>query len=87
MDATRLRAGFRLTCDRQPDPEIYVQRALDSIQEAERLVSQAVRTLAGVPGLKHEATTLADASGRLTRAWYAVRAAANRLLRQNPPLS
>jgi len=68
--------------DRQAPAEIRVQLALDSIQEAQRLVEHATQTLSRVDGMIPESKNLGSLSDRLTQAWYAVRAGVNRLRRK-----
>jgi len=59
-----------------------VQLALDSIQEAQRLVEQATQALSRVDGMIPESKKAGSASDRLRHTWYAVSAGANRLRRK-----
>ena len=73
-----------MTCDRDRHAaaQIRVQLALDSIQEAQRLIQQATQTLSRVDGMIPESRNLRSLSDRLTQTWYAVSAGANRLRRK-----
>ena len=68
--------------DRQATAEIRVQVALDSIQEALRLIELATQALSRVDGMIPESRNLGSLSDRLTETWYAVSAGANRLRRK-----
>ena len=72
-----------MTSDRDPQaaPEIRVQLALDSIQEAQRLVERATQALSRVDGMILERRRVGSAYHQLWQTWYAVRAGANRLQR------
>ena len=65
--------------DRQPAAEIRVKNALDSIEEALRLVEQATQALSRVDGMIPEWERLGSLCDRLQQTWYAVSAGANRL--------
>ena len=68
--------------NRQATAEIRVQMALNSIQEAQRLVEQATQALSRVDGMIPEWKRLGSLYDRLHRTWYAVSAGANRLRRR-----
>jgi len=61
--------------------EIRVHVALDSIQEALRLIEQATQALCRVDGLIPERRRIGSLCDQLTQTWYAVSAGANRLRR------
>lgn len=67
---------------RQAAAENQLHLALDSIEEAGRLVDQAAQVLSRVEGMIPEWRNLGSISGRLTWAWFAVCAGANRLRRK-----
>lgn len=71
-----------MTSDRQAAAETRVQVALDSIQEAHRLIEQATQALSRVDGMIPEWRSAGSVSGRLMQTWYAVAAGANRLRRK-----
>lgn len=75
--------GRGLTSDshRQAAAEVRVHEALDSIQEAQRLIEQAAHALSSLDGMIPEWRNVGSISDRLTQAWYAVSAGANRLRR------
>lgn len=77
-------SGHHMTsdCDRQAAAEIRVQLALNSIQEAQRLIEQATQALSGVEGMIPEWRRVGFLSDRLRQTWYAVSAGANRLRRK-----
>jgi len=60
---------------------IRVAAALDSIQEALRHIEQATQALSGVDRMILERKKMHSLSDELTRTWFAVGAAANRLCR------
>ena len=68
--------------DRQAAGEIRVHAALDSIQEALRLLEQATRALSRVDRMIPMSRRVGSLSSQLSHAWFAVSAAANRLRRQ-----
>lgn len=59
-----------------------VALALDSIQEAQRLLQQAQRALSNMEALSLEWKSVASVSERLTQTWFALSAGANRLRRK-----
>jgi hypothetical protein len=65
--------------DRRAVAEIRVQMALDSIQEARRLIEQAAQALAGVTGMIPACQRVGSIFDWLTQTWYSVSARANRL--------
>ena len=67
--------------DRQAAAEIRVHLALDSIQEAQRLIEQATKALSRVDGMILEWRRVGSVYDRLRQTWYAVSAGANRLRR------
>jgi hypothetical protein len=67
--------------DRKTAAEPRVQRALDSIQEAQELIAQAAQAVSSVDGMIPEHWEVVSVSDRLIQIWYAVRASANRLQR------
>jgi len=71
--------------ERHDAAAIRVKVALDSIQEAQRLIEQAMQALSAVAGMSSERKTLGCLSNRLTWTWFAVSAAAHRLSAQRPP--
>jgi len=68
--------------DRQAAAEIRAKTALDSIDEALRLVEEATKALSRVDGMIPEWERLASLCDRLQQAWFAVSAGANRLRRR-----
>lgn len=74
--------GMSSDCDRQTAAEIRVQLALDSIQEAQRLVQLATQALSRVDGMIPESRSVGSVSDRLWQTWFAVCASANRLRRK-----
>lgn len=70
-----------MTCDRDRHAaaQIRVQVALDSIQEAQRLIQQAAQALSRVDGMIPQSRRVASVSGSLTQTWFAVSAGAIRL--------
>ena len=62
-----------------------VRIALDSIDEAHRLIEQAMQALSTVDAMKPEHQKIACLSVRLTWTWFAVNAAASRLRRRARP--
>lgn len=63
--------------------EIRVRVALDSIQEAQRLIQQAAQALSRVDGMIPKSRKVASVSDSLTQIWYSVSAGANRLRRKS----
>jgi hypothetical protein len=61
---------------------IRVATALDSIQEALQHIEHAIQALSGVDGMILERKKVNSLSDELTRTWFAVGAAANRLCRK-----
>lgn len=72
---------------RQPPGEIPVHLALDSIQEALRLLDHAAQTLSRVDRMIPMSRKLGSLSNQLSQAWFAVSAAANQLQRQRHSLA
>jgi hypothetical protein len=68
--------------DRQATAEIRVQVALDSIQEALRLIELATQALSRVDGMIPESSRAGSISDHLAHTWFAVSAGANRLRRK-----
>jgi len=71
--------------ERQAAAAIRVRIALDSIDEAQRLIEQAMQALSPVDAMRPEHHKIACLSVRLTCTWFAVNAAANRLRRRARP--
>lgn len=71
---------------RQAAAATRLRIALDSIDEAHRLIEQAVQALVGVDAMKPEQRKIARLSVRLTWTWFALKAAANRLRRPARPI-
>jgi hypothetical protein len=71
--------------ERHDAAAIRVKVALDSIQEAQRLIEQALQALSAVVGMSSERKTVGHLSNRLTWTWFAVSAAAHRFSAQRPP--
>ena len=67
--------------DREAAAAIRVQVALDSIQEAHRLVEHATQALSRVDGMILEWRRVGSVYDQLWQTWYAVSAGANRLRR------
>ena len=76
--------GMTPDCERQAAAEIRVQVALDSIQEAQRLIEQATQALSRVDGMIPEWRRVGSIFEQLTQIWHAVGAGANRLRRKGP---
>ncbi|MBI3456832.1 MAG: hypothetical protein HY002_13735 [Candidatus Rokubacteria bacterium] len=71
--------------ERQAAAAIRVRIALDSIDEAQRLIEQAMQALSAVDAMKPERQKLACLSRRLIWTCFAVNAAANRLRHSPSP--
>ncbi|MGH7908474.1 MAG: hypothetical protein ACRENW_01340 [Thermodesulfobacteriota bacterium] len=64
---------------------IRIKVALDSIQEAQRLIEHAKKALSAVAGMSSERKRVGCLSQQLTWTWFAVSATANRLRRTTRP--
>lgn len=62
-----------------------VRIALDSIDEAQRLIDQATQALSAIDAMRPEHHKIACLSVWLTWTWFAVKAADNRLRRRDRP--
>ena len=73
-----------MTCnrDRHAAAQIRVQLALDSIQEAQRLIRQAAQALSRVDGMIPESRRAGSIADHLAQTWLTVSAGANRLRRK-----
>jgi hypothetical protein len=70
---------------RQAAAATRLRIALNSIDEAHRLIEQAVQALAGVDAMRPQQRKIARLAVRLTWTWFALKAAANRLRRPPRP--
>jgi hypothetical protein len=77
--------GMTSDRERQAATAIRVRIALDSIDEAQHLIEQAMQALSAVDAMRPEHQKIACLSVRLTWTWFAVNAAANRLRRRARP--
>ncbi len=82
MDGSAHVSGMTHERDRQVPGERRVHLALDSIQEALRLLEQATQALSRVDRMIPISRRVGPLSNQLSHAWFAVSAAANRLRRQ-----
>ena len=79
--------GIASNRQRQAAAAIRVTIALDSIDEAQRLIEQAMQALSTVDAMRPERQKLACLSRRLIWTWFALKAAANRLRHSPSPAS
>lgn len=82
MDGSAHVSGMTHDRDRQAPAEIRIHVALDSIQEALRLLEQATQALSRVDRMIPLSSRVGSLSNQLSQTWFAVSAAANRLRRQ-----
>lgn len=69
--------------DRRTAAVTPMRVALDSIQEAQRLLEHASQALARVDGMTPERRRIASLADHLTQTWVAVAASANRIQCEN----
>jgi hypothetical protein len=73
-----------MTNPQRRSADLRVAFALDSIQEAQRLIERARAALSSVEGMRPQSRAIAALAGTLTRTWFHTAATASRLRGRRP---